>query len=122
MRKRCHMSAGGRRVVAADFCGRVIRVEARGGSGATDFFNLIFVALVGAGAVVGEGLWACEFVVGGGGSDNVAVAGYLAGEASDGTGYLIDLAENDDSREFCVGVARDNGVVEVYAWNCVIDM
>ena len=50
------------------------------------FFDFILVALVGTRPVVGEGFWACEFVVGGGGGDDVAVAGYLAGKAGDGAG------------------------------------
>lgn len=45
------------------------------------------VARVGAGDVVGEGLWAGEFVVGGGGCDDVALSGDLAGEAGDRAGY-----------------------------------
>ena len=39
------------------------------------FFDLVLVSFVGAGAVVGEGFGACELVVGGGGGDDVAVAG-----------------------------------------------
>ena len=55
--------------------------------GRDHLFDLVFVALVRTGSIVGEGFRACEFVVGGGGRDYVAVAGYLAGEAGDGTGY-----------------------------------
>ena len=50
-------------------------------------FDLVFVSFVGAGAVVGEGLRAGEFVVGGRGRDDKTVAGELAGEAGDGAGY-----------------------------------
>lgn len=100
------------------------------------FFNLVFVSLVCTGAVVGEGFGAGEFVVGGRGGDYVAVTGYLAGEAGDGTGYwvdflsieggnegreggtLVDFAEDDDAGEFGAGVAGDDGVVEEYAWDC----
>lgn len=98
-----------------------------------DLFDLVLVSLIGASDVVGEGFRACEFVVGGGGGDYVAVAGYLAGEAGDGTGYwgfgsiegsevgeegkraLVDFAEDDDAGEFGLGEAGDDGVVEVYA-------
>lgn len=52
------------------------------------FFDFVLVSLVGAGPVVGEGFWAGEFVVGRWGGDDVAVAGYLAGEAGDGAGDL----------------------------------
>ena len=81
--------------------------------------DFVLVALVGAGSVVGEGFRAGEFVVGGGRGDDVAVAGYLAGEAGNGAGdfagiwvsgrcrcegegkwTLVDLAEDDDSGEF----------------------
>ena len=92
--------------------------------------------MVCTGAVVGEGFGAGEFVVGGRGGDYVAVTGYLAGEAGDGTGYwvdfgsiggenegreggtLVDFAEDDDAGEFGAGVAGDDGVVEEYAWDC----
>ena len=57
------------------------------------FFNLVFVSLVRTGAVIGEGFGAGEFVVGGRGGDYVAVTGYLAGEAGDGTGYWADLGQ-----------------------------
>ena len=82
-------------------------------------------------------------MVGGGRRDDVPVAGYLAGEAGDGTGHcictlsidvlfrdgriglgfegsgqsetLVDLAEDDDAGEFGAGVAGDEWVVEVYS-------
>ena len=47
---------------------------------------LPFVAGIGAGDVVCEGLGAGEFVVGGGRRDDVALGGDLAGEAGDGAG------------------------------------
>lgn len=50
------------------------------------FGDLPLVALVCAGAIVGEGLGAGELVVGGRRGDDVALAGYLAGEAGDGAG------------------------------------
>lgn len=31
-------------------------------------------------------------------------------------GTLVDFAEDDDAGELGAGVARDDGVVEVYAW------
>ncbi len=59
----------------------------RVGGGMVYLFDLVFVSFVGAGAVVGEGLRAGEFVVGGGCGDDKTVAGELAGEAGDGAGY-----------------------------------
>lgn len=55
-------------------------------AGATYLGDLPLVALVCAGAVVGEGLGTGELMVGGWGGDYVALACYLAGEAGDGTG------------------------------------
>ena len=52
----------------------------------THLFDLVFVSLVGAGPVVGERFWACEFVVGGWGGYYVAMASYLTGETADGAG------------------------------------
>jgi hypothetical protein len=49
---------------------------------------LPFVSGVCAGAVVGEGFGAGELVVGGGGCDDVALGGDLAGETGDGAGYF----------------------------------
>ena len=105
------------------------------------FFDFVLVPFIGTRAVVGEGFRACEFVVGGGGGDYVAVAGYLAGEAGDGAGdwgdgsieglgadtrgserTLVDLAEDDDAGEFGLRIARDDGVVEVYTWICLMDV
>ena len=51
------------------------------------FFDLVLVSLIGTGPVIGKGLGAGEFVVGGGGRHDVAVARYLAGEAGDRSGY-----------------------------------
>ena len=52
----------------------------------TDLPDLVFVSSISAWAVVREGVVICEFVVGSGGSDDVAMACYLAGEASDWSG------------------------------------
>jgi len=49
------------------------------------YFPLI--SLVGSWAVVGEGFWAGELVVGRRGGDYVALGRDLAGEAGDGAGY-----------------------------------
>lgn len=49
--------------------------------------DLVLVALVGAGPVVGERLRAGELVVRRDGGGDVAVAGDLAGEAGDGPGH-----------------------------------
>lgn len=57
------------------------------------------VALVGAGHVVGQGLGAGKVMVAAGGGDDVALAGDLAGEAGDGAGDLVDLAEEGDTGE-----------------------
>lgn len=60
----------------------------------TYLVNLILVAAVGVLHVVLEGLWASEVVIGGGGGDDVALAGNLAGEtgnrASDCSRELVD--------------------------------
>jgi len=50
-------------------------------------FDLPLVACVCAGSIVGEGFRACEFMVGRGGCDDVALGGDLTGEAGDGAGY-----------------------------------
>lgn len=60
-----------------------------GGDGA-HLYDFVLVSFIGTRSVVGEGLWACEFVVGGGRGDDVAVAGYLPGEAGDGAGDCGD--------------------------------
>ena len=49
-----------------------------------DLSDLVFVSSISAWAVVCEGLVICEFMVGRGGSDNIAMACYLTGEASNG--------------------------------------
>ena len=40
------------------------------------------------------------------------------GRGNEGRGgrTLVDFAEDDDAGEFGLGVAGDDGVVEVYAW------
>ena len=54
--------------------------------GITDLPDLVFVSGISAWAVVREGIVICEFMVRRGGSDDVAMACYLAGEASDWAG------------------------------------
>ena len=54
--------------------------------GITDLPDLVFVSGISAWAVVREGVIICEFMVGRGGSNDVAMACYLAGEASDWAG------------------------------------
>lgn len=79
-------------------------------------------------------------MVGGWGGYYVAMASYLTGETADGAGHLgdwsiggvgggiegkwtlIDLAEDDDAGEFGLGKTGDDGVVEVYAWRCLVDV
>lgn len=51
--------------------------------------NLISIAGVGTRDIVGESFVRGELVVGGGRCDYVALAGNLAGETCDGTGYLV---------------------------------
>lgn len=65
----------------------------------TDLLHLPLIALVGAGHVVGQRLRAREVVVGAGRGDDVALAGDLPGEAGDGAGDLVDLAEEDHAGE-----------------------
>ncbi len=55
--------------------------------GGERFRDLVFVAGVGAGDIVGEGFRTGEFVVGRGCRHDVATAGQEAGEAGDGAGY-----------------------------------
>lgn len=65
------------------------RVDAQGGVfvvGRDGLVDFPLVAGVGARAVVGEWLWAGEFVVRAGRGDDVALRGDLAGEAGDGAG------------------------------------
>ena len=52
----------------------------------TDLLDLVFVSSISAWAVVREGVVICEFMVGRRGSDDVAMACDLAGEASDWAG------------------------------------
>lgn len=52
----------------------------------THLFDFVFVSLVSAGSVVGEGFRACELVVGGWGGYYVAMSRYLTGETADGAG------------------------------------
>lgn len=61
-------------------------------------FNLPGVALVGAGDIVGQGLWAGEVMVGRGRGDDVALSCDLAGEAGDGAGHcrLVSLSSRED--------------------------
>lgn len=37
-------------------------------------------------------------------------------------GTLVDFAEDDDAGELGAGVARDDGVVEVYAWRFFLSL
>lgn len=69
----------------------------------TRLLDFPLVALVGAGHVVGQGLGAGKVMVAAGGGDDVALAGDLAGEAGDGAGDLVDLAEEGDTGEASVG-------------------
>lgn len=75
-----------------------------GGDGGreTRLLDFPLVALVGAGHVVGQGLGAGKVMVAAGGGDDVALAGDLAGEAGDGAGDLVDLAEEGDTGEASV--------------------
>ena len=54
--------------------------------GITDLPDFVFVSGISAWGVVREGAVICEFMIGRGGSDDVAMACYLAGEASDWAG------------------------------------
>lgn len=72
-----------------------------GGRG-TCLLDFPLVALVGAGHVIGQGLRAGKVMVAAGGGDDVALAGDLAGEAGDGAGDLVDLAEEGDAGEASV--------------------
>ena len=51
-----------------------------------DLPNLVFVSSISAWDVVRKGFVICKFMVGRGGSDNIAMASYLTGEASDWAG------------------------------------
>ena len=53
--------------------------------GITDLPDLVFVSSISAWTVVREGVEICEFMVGRGSSDDIAMACYLTGEASDWT-------------------------------------
>lgn len=57
------------------------------------------IPLVGAGHVVSQRLGAGKVMVAARCGDDIALAGDLAGEAGDGTGDLVDLAEEDDTGE-----------------------
>ncbi len=35
---------------------------------------------------------------------------------------LVDFAEDDDAGEFGLGIAGDDWVVEVYSWDCSMDV
>lgn len=72
------------------------------GAMGTCLLDFPLVALVGTRHVVGEGLRAGKVMVAAGGGDNVALAGDLAGEAGDGAGHLVDLAEEGDTGEASV--------------------
>ena len=91
-------------------------VDWRGGDFIYYLLDFVVVACVGSGPVVGEGFRAGEFVVAGGGGDDVAVAGDLAGESGDGAGYLVDFGEEDDGGEAGVRVIGDCGVEEEDTW------
>jgi hypothetical protein len=56
------------------------------GLGESTYFPLI--SLVGSWAVVGQGFWTGEFMVGRGGGDYIALRGDLAGEARYRAGHL----------------------------------
>ena len=49
-----------------------------------------------------------------------SIGGVGGGDGGERT--LIDLAEDDDAREFGLGEIGDDGVVEVYAWHCLVDV
>lgn len=61
--------------------------------------HLPLVPLVRARHVVGQSLGASEVMIRAGGGDDVALAGDLAGEAGDGAGDLVNLAEEENTRE-----------------------
>lgn len=100
--------------------------------------DLPLVAIVRILGVVLQGLWARELVVARRGRADVALACNLSRKASNGARYcesvrnvlisydvhcasreaptLVDLAEDDDAREACFGVAWDCGVEDIDAW------
>jgi hypothetical protein len=65
------------------------------------------IAFVCARAVVRECFGTSELVVAAWCGDDVAMAGDLAGETLDWAGHLVDLAEDDDAREFGFRVVGD---------------
>ena len=61
--------------------------------------DLVFISSVRAGDVVGKWLGARKFVVGGGRSDNVALASYLPGEPLNGPGDLFSSHRECSSKQ-----------------------
>jgi hypothetical protein len=78
--------------------------------------HLPIITLVGAGPIVRQGSRTGEFVVAGGSSANIAVAGYLAGEALDGAGDLVDFGPDYYAGEFGRREAVDFGVEDEDSW------
>lgn len=82
----------------------------------THLLHLPLISLVGAGHIVGEGVWAGEVVVAAGSGDDVALAGDLASKAGDGAGDLVDLAEKEDGREAAGDWGRWGGVSHLWCF------
>lgn len=81
----------------------------------THLLHLPLVTLVRSGHIICQGLRAGEVVVAAGRRDDVALAGDLAGEAGDGAGDLVNLAEEQDA-----GEAAGSGLSAYGAWNSVV--
>ena len=78
----------------------------------TYLLHLPLIPLVGAGYIVGQSFWAGEVVVAAGRGDDVALAGDLAGEAGDGAGDLVDLAEEENTWETAMMVLGSHYVLQ----------
>ena len=86
----------------------------------TNLLDLVFIPSVSAWPIVGEWFWSSEFMIARGSGDNVAVRGDLPRESRDRSSHLVDLGEEDDTRESSFGIIRDCRVKEENAWSDLV--